>query len=178
MLLRVPFETNRQISRTVLDRDVALDRAPRSDWQGSGLGVRSKELLEELASIGDREPDLAGACRILGVSAASPAELVEESYRLRLRALRRVFARAEGEQEMLRIRDAARVLEGVRRLVLHAARGAAAPEEEAGAGVSLSESTVTVDAGEDSAIGVRSAADVLFDANNDDESDDLLEGLR
>jgi hypothetical protein len=162
----------------VIQRDVALDREPRSDWQGSGLGVSSRELLEELAAIGSREPDLAGACHLLGVSAASSVELVEENYQLRLRALRRVFARADGEQEMLRIRDAARVLEAVRRLVLDAARSAALPEEAADAGVSLSESTLTVDAGEDSAIGVRSEGDVLFDADKDDESDDLLEGLR
>ena len=162
----------------VIQRDVALDREARSDWQGHGLGVNSTELLEELDSIRGGAPDLARACRVLGVSAASPAAHVEESYGLRLRALRRVFARAAGEQEMLRIRDAAKVLEAVRHVVLEAAHRAAGGESPLEASVSLSESTLTVDAGEDAAIGVRAdSVDSLFDAR-DDESDDLLEGLR
>jgi len=164
----------------VIQRDLALDRSPRSDWQGRGLGVSTSELLGDLARVCSDGPDLASACKVLGVSAASSPEAVEEAYQLRLRALRRGFARSSSEQEMQRIKEAAKILERVRATVLAVDRRNELEDSGLGVSISLSESTVTVDAGEIPGTGPArpQSTDLVFSANEDTEDDDLLDGLR
>ena len=101
----------------VVQRDMALGQLPPRDWRGEGLGISSREMLEELEQVDPSQLDSLYARAFLEVSHGASEEEVRDAFRLRARALTRRFAREDEDEAMERVRRAARTL----RRVLHRA---------------------------------------------------------